>query len=50
MNTVFITYVEPHRGIEEPDTEIEKKLAKPKSCFPTFLGSAVLAGAVALFF
>ena len=34
---------------EEPDTKIEKKLAKIKIDFLTFLGSAVLAGAVALF-
>jgi hypothetical protein len=39
---------------EEPDTKIEKKLAKIKikllQTFLTFLGSAVLGGAVALFF
>ena len=37
--------------IEEPDTKIGKKnWQKSKSTFPTFLGSAVLGGAVALFF
>jgi hypothetical protein len=36
--------------IEEPDTKIEKNWRKSKSTFWTFLGSAVLAGAVALFF
>jgi LPXTG-motif cell wall-anchored protein len=36
--------------IEEPDTKIEKNWQKSKSTFLTFLGSAVLAGAVALFF
>jgi hypothetical protein len=36
--------------IEEPDTKIEKCWQKSKSTFWTFLGSAVLAGAVAIFF
>jgi hypothetical protein len=36
--------------IEEPDTKIEKNWQKSKSTFWAFLGSAVLAGAVALFF
>jgi hypothetical protein len=34
----------------EPDTKIGKKWAKIKIDFWTFLGSAVLAGDVALFF
>jgi hypothetical protein len=36
--------------IEQAEQKIQKKMAKIKIDFLTFLGSAVLAGAVALFF
>jgi hypothetical protein len=34
--------------IEEPDTKIEKNWQKSKSIFLTFLGSAVVDGAVGI--
>jgi hypothetical protein len=47
LNTVDLGIL---NRIGEPDTKIKKNGQKSKSMFWTFLGSAVLAGAVALFF